>query len=371
MATNQKDNVLLRYYDKIVAVVVLLGLLGLLFILLSRIDQNKKDGVDKIRNRPEPNKPAEVISMEPYNAAMRSLQKPMRLEPPSIQDPGCYIPERRVQCVNKDCRKPIPLDAEKCVFCGVEQPKAAPVQEILDADEDGMPDKWEVKYGLNPQNADDAKEDMDGDGFTNLEEFVAGTDPRDPKSHPDLVTLLRVSDVHGKRMPFIFGSKNKMPDGYQLVFNLIKAKFGQSAIYAKTNSVIYASKGGYEAAKIGEAKPEDPKEAYQVVKFTDSSEKRDTGKGYKETVDTSVVVLRRLSDKRDIPLTIGAKKPVITDTEAVLAFPLDKKEWSLIEGGDFKVREETYRVISIESAKKEVLIENQETKKRSLIRPAE
>ena len=29
-----------------------------------------------------------------------------------------------------------------------------------------------------------ADEDADEDGFTNLEEYEAGTDPRDPESHP-------------------------------------------------------------------------------------------------------------------------------------------------------------------------------------------
>ncbi|HTG45290.1 MAG TPA: lamin tail domain-containing protein, partial [Verrucomicrobiae bacterium] len=37
----------------------------------------------------------------------------------------------------------------------------------LDSDNDGMPDSWEIQYGLNP-GSNDAALDRDGDGFTNL-----------------------------------------------------------------------------------------------------------------------------------------------------------------------------------------------------------
>jgi len=46
-----------------------------------------------------------------------------------------------------------------------------------DKDGDGMPDWWEKKYGLNPDDPSDAAKDKDGDGYTNLEEFLNGTDP--------------------------------------------------------------------------------------------------------------------------------------------------------------------------------------------------
>jgi hypothetical protein len=52
---------------------------------------------------------------------------------------------------------------------------------ITDTDRDGIPDQWELAYGLNP-NTNDAGLDPDGDGMDNLEEYVAGTDPNDPES---------------------------------------------------------------------------------------------------------------------------------------------------------------------------------------------
>jgi len=53
---------------------------------------------------------------------------------------------------------------------------------FTDADNDGMQDSWELANGFTPANGADAALDADGDGGTNLAEFVAGTDPRDPAS---------------------------------------------------------------------------------------------------------------------------------------------------------------------------------------------
>ena len=60
-----------------------------------------------------------------------------------------------------------------------------------DTDGDGMPDGWEYQYGLNPTSPLDADQDFDNDGwdydrnlavsideyFTNLQEYLNGTDP--------------------------------------------------------------------------------------------------------------------------------------------------------------------------------------------------
>jgi hypothetical protein len=41
-----------------------------------------------------------------------------------------------------------------------------------DQDEDGMADDWENANGLNPNNPDDGVLDADGDGYTNVEEYL-------------------------------------------------------------------------------------------------------------------------------------------------------------------------------------------------------
>ncbi|MBN2183323.1 MAG: hypothetical protein JW715_15545, partial [Sedimentisphaerales bacterium] len=42
----------------------------------------------------------------------------------------------------------------------------------FDTDGDGMPDKWETQNGFNPKDSTDGQTDADGDGYTNLEEYL-------------------------------------------------------------------------------------------------------------------------------------------------------------------------------------------------------
>ena len=56
-------------------------------------------------------------------------------------------------------------------------PELQSAEAPLDSDNDGMPDDWEKKFGLDANAADDNSSDKDGDGYTNVEEYLNGTDP--------------------------------------------------------------------------------------------------------------------------------------------------------------------------------------------------
>jgi formylglycine-generating enzyme required for sulfatase activity len=69
------------------------------------------------------------------------------------------------------------IDSQKEVG-GWPELKQGPVP--VDSDSDGMPDEWEKQFGLDPNNPADAAQDPDADGYTNLEEYLNGTDPKVP-----------------------------------------------------------------------------------------------------------------------------------------------------------------------------------------------
>jgi pectate lyase len=63
-------------------------------------------------------------------------------------------------------------------------PTLAPGSPPVDTDRDGMPDAWETAQGLDPGN-DDSAADRDGDGYTNIEEYINGLIPMPSSGPPD------------------------------------------------------------------------------------------------------------------------------------------------------------------------------------------
>ena len=49
---------------------------------------------------------------------------------------------------------------------------------VFDTDGDGLPDEWEIRYGLDPQNSADAGDNLDDDDLSNLQEYEFGSNPR-------------------------------------------------------------------------------------------------------------------------------------------------------------------------------------------------
>jgi len=93
---------------------------------------------------------------------------------------------------------------------------------VLDSDGDGLPNDWESVHGLDPTIAtgdDGPSGDPDGDAFSNLQEFVSGTHPRDPASFLRMsltngdagAVILHLNAVAGKTYTILYS--DSIPNG--------------------------------------------------------------------------------------------------------------------------------------------------------------
>jgi hypothetical protein len=78
-------------------------------------------------------------------------------------------------------------------------------------------------------------------------------------------------------------------------------------------------------------------------------------------------VLKRKTDGKEILLQVD-EVGKNTDVEATLDFLIDKLELKLIENQEFKLREETYRVIAIDMATNTIKVENTASGKQKVVK---
>lgn len=150
-------------------------------------------------------------------------------------------------------------------------------------------------------------------------------------------------------LPLIFSGVNIMPGGAkQLTFNW-KGKLPRT-YWVKENEAIGDT--GYIAGTV-----------------TIKSEKRENPltPGKMKDVDVSTVAIKRKSDGKEIVLQVN-EDGKNTDVEATLEFLIDKLEIKVIENQEFKLREETYRVVSIDMTKNTVMVEQTANGKQKVVR---
>lgn len=100
----------------------------------------------------------------------------------SVQTGKSIYVENAPEFVSPYIKRRLPADSYKQGIItdirqvgGLPQYKGTPVK---DSDNDGMPDAWEIKNGLNPHDPSDATLDCNGDGYTNIEKYINGIDTK-------------------------------------------------------------------------------------------------------------------------------------------------------------------------------------------------
>ncbi len=94
-----------------------------------------------------------------------------------------------------------------------------------DTDFDGLPSSYESAHGLQQNDPADASTDLDGDGATNLAEYLAGTDPQLASSVFRITAITR--DLAGHALVTFNAIANKT---YRLEFNTTLASTGWMAL---------------------------------------------------------------------------------------------------------------------------------------------
>ena len=365
---SDKGNFFAAHYDWLAAGVGVAALAaGGAFFALTLGDDAAAIAADKAAEV-DRMKPAECgvkpVDMAENQMAIRLTRSPVSVVEVSERLASFLASERRVFC--KKCKKVISGDVKafpKCPFCGEQQEEEKAI--VLDADGDGIADEWEKKFGLNPGNPSDAALDKDGDGFTNLEEYQAKTDPTDPKDHPDYLDSITIQlPLKQTYLPFLFTQATKIPTGWRCQF------FDPKKKDAKRGNT------GYITAKVGDELTD---YGYVVKSYEAKTEKREKKgmAGMKVAVDVSEVTLARKSDGKLVKVVIGSPrtaKPVPVDVQATLVYQRgETKTLEVVPGQEISLNGTKFKVVEVLAVGKgaKVKIENSQTGKRRVLEALE
>lgn len=303
-------------YDRLILVIVLGAILASLFILIFSVGREKKSLT-------------EDQWLQPPLARSRQLSRDMTAVYDAIENVGApfqiggwttrmVVAELRVNCVK--CNRPIPINAEVCPFlnCNAQQPKIISAR-TKDTDFDGMPDEWEIRYDLGV-NIDDAAQDADSDGFTNLEEFNAGTNPKDETDAPPPVTKLRVVKAGRIPVPLVFGGAQQSKN--DAIFMVKNKRTGRDS-YVRIGDVV---------------------EGYKVTGYEQKTNR--VNKGTFE-IDEDASALKISKDGKEFSLTIGGKGGVQGESAASLVYLIDNAKMLVKKGDVISLKNYKYKIVDI------------------------
>ena len=361
-----KQNFFKDHYDWLVAFVGLGLLAGVVFLFVSSDNLSEEDARSaceaELKQRKPVHKDVAAADFSVLDKVRSDMEAPSLLQVPSDKAGNFLASECRVYCQNPDvaaCHKPIPFKSQECPYCGFKQRSEDDMEAVrggVDADNDGVPDAWELKYGLNPNDPSDAKKDLDGDTFTNLEEFEAKTDPTNPESHPDFLDFLALaSDLRTEELPFMFKMATPIPSGHRLTFvatarNQEKKPVIGDAVVKGMATAEVGKEVVFELMKIkyvkGRAQDDKVKTGWRVVKY-DKKEDRvlKPGTEQKVLVDVSTAELERIRDKRTITVQVGVRKPVAIEEQIDLVWNRGEgKKFTVTAGSEFSLVNRKYKV---------------------------
>ena len=210
-----------------------------------------------------------------------------------------------------------------------------------DLNSNGVPDEWEKKYNVSA-GFTAAESDEDADGFSLLQEYLAGTDPVDPLSHPKFVTRLYVTAVSHQRFTDL-----------ELASVDMQSPYGPKDNWIAAFNVIRNGRKRLEFVRIGGSfKSNDQNGVDFRIVDIDIDEK----------TQEPVVYISRFDKGERIPCRL--KQPVYDPLLGVSFLnSINDKSFTSSVGGTFKLGtdntgEETYRIVSADPATKVTIVES-------------
>jgi len=345
---------LLAHYDKSLTLVALGILIAVVVTLGARTSGEKNKQrvfMDRIQNL---NKTVaagvQTSSRAKFVKGRQALSRPFQLSVSTTN--FMIIPEQRVSC--KWCRKPIAFSAEKCPFCFREQDVVSTDRAPKDSDADGIPDDWELKHRLNPNDGDDAKIDSDSDGFTNLEEYKSGKalgmeiDPTDKNSVP----------------PAWMYGKLWVKDAKAFEFKL---KF-MSSMQRSTNELVFAV-NHVDTKQTFWKKIGDQVLGFTIVEYTAKILATTNAPGIQSVRNMDISELKlKSADGETLILVKGVPLERLAKSADLYYLPA-KQTITVKTGAEFEIQGRKYRVKEIDAQSKKVIVSDVSLNREEIIGP--
>ena len=188
-----------------------------------------------------------------------------------------------------------------------------------------VPNEWLEQFGLPIADADVLDQDPDGDGFTNLDEWLGHSNPIDRNSHPEYYTKLKLKSAVEEPFRLIFSSW--MGDTYQI--NTID--FKQPTQFLKVGDTIKGTR-------------------FKIAKFLKKYEPNKYG----TNVDVSELTLEQEETKQQLTLV---KEKVAISPESVATFVYTwggRQEFQVRKDQEFSLKPQgqiKYKLVDVDPAK--------------------
>lgn len=306
-----------KHYDQFILLVTAVLLLAVsVLLILKALNFGKAFG--DIRSQPVKNTKVEPVDAAEIAAAAQTLKEP----PQWTLNPGegSLFVGRQILLV--DGQPVDPRDAETPIYPPV-------------------PNSWILDNGLDIQDPSVLSNDPDGDGFSNLEEFTAKTDPMNAESHPDFVAKLRLVKFIKKPFRLLFPAYDGNPlDPSGLTFQINTLDVNQPTQFLKLGDKISGTKFKIEHFE------------YKTT-VTSNGVTRDISELTIKNVETGEQIVLVLEKVTDSP-----------DSYALLKNLLDGKEFQVKKGRTFKLLPQNVEFKLIDISENNAVIEEVKTGKQ-------